>query len=256
MKRNVFSVCLILILIFALPLSAYAQGYYIQDHANLLTPEEIVQLEELAKEMTETYGIDAVIVTVDSLGSVSAQTYADDYYDENGYRIDGLILLLAMEEREWYISTSGIAIEAFTDFGIECMGDNMLNSLSSGKYYKAFWTFLTDIPYYMDNYLQGEPVDVDTVGGVNFIIALFVGLIVAAVAILVMRAGMNTKRPQHSAGNYLKEGSYDLKTRQDVFLYSQVSKSPRQQSSSGSGGGSRTHTSSSGRTHGGGGGKF
>ena len=72
-----------------------------------------------------------------------------------------------------------------------------------------------------------------------------------------MRACMNTKRPQRSAGSYLNDSSYHLRTNRDLFLYSNVTKTRiQQESSSSGGGGSSVHTSSSGSTHGGGGGKF
>ena len=59
------------------------------------------------------------------------------------------------------------------------------------------------------------------------------------------------------AGSYLNDSSYHLRTNQDLFLYSNVTKTRIQQESSNSGGGgSSVHTSSSGSTHGGGGGKF
>jgi len=66
---------------------------------------------------------------------------------------------------------------------------------------------------------------------------------------------MNTKKPMHSAEDYLTEGTYRLTRSQDLFLYSNLTKTPRpQQNTSGSGSG--THRSSSGRSHGGRGGKF
>lgn len=92
----------------------------------------------------------------------------------------------------------------------------------------------------------------------NFLLSLVLGVVIAAVAVLIMRASMNTKRMQHSASDYIKPGSFHLRTHQDMFLYSNVSKVRRQQNNNGGhgGGGSSVHTSSGGRSHGGGGGKF
>ena len=93
----------------------------------------------------------------------------------------------------------------------------------------------------------------------NILLSLVIGVVVAAVSVLIMRASMNTKRMQYSASDYMNPGSFHLRTQQDIFLYSNVTKVRRQEnnnSSGGGGGGSSVHTSSSGRSHGGGGGKF
>ena len=86
-------------------------------------------------------------------------------------------------------------------------------------------------------------------------LAAVLGLIIAAVWVLILRMGMNTKRPRHSAAGYMMKDSFQMRQQQDLFLYSNVSKQRRQESSS-SGGGSSVHRSSGGRSHGGGGGKF
>ena len=92
---------------------------------------------------------------------------------------------------------------------------------------------------------------------VNVWISIVIGAVIGGITVLIMRACMNTKRPQRSAGSYLNDSSYHLRTNQDLFLYSNVTKTRIQQESSSSGGGGNSvHTSSSGRTHGGGGGKF
>ena len=84
-----------------------------------------------------------------------------------------------------------------------------------------------------------------------------IGAVVGGITVLIMRACMNTKRPQRSAGSYLNDSSYHLRTNRDLFLYSNVTKTRiQQESSSSGGGGSSVHTSSSGSSHGGGGGKF
>ncbi len=249
-------------------------NYYVIDNAGLLYPEEIADLEANAAALSEDYGIDVVILTVDSLAGKTAQNYADDYYDTNGYSEDGLLFLLAMEEREWYISTCGSVIYALTDYGIQQLGEDILPYLSSGAWYDGFCSFLDGLPYYLDAYQTGSPIDgyadysgdyyhgqqdevvyYDQESQPSFLLSLLIGLTVGGVVILIMRAAMNSKRAQRSASVYLKDGSWKLYTHQDIYLYSNVTKTRRQQNSS-SGGGSSAHRSSGGRSHGGGGGRF
>lgn len=282
MKRKVFSLILCLLMLSSLFLAAGASSYLpmVIDSADLLSGEERTDLEDKAQELRTEYEMDVVILTVDTLDGKSAQNYADDYYDDNGYGYgedySGILFLLAMEEREWYISTCGDAIYAFTDYGLEQLGENVVPFLSTGLYYEAFVTYLVLLPDYFDAYRDGQPIDghaddsgdyyhgeqeqvvyYDSNKAPSLAISLVIGFVTALVAVLIMRGAMNTKRPQRSAGDYLKPGSFHLRTHQDMFLYSQVHKVRKQQSNSGgNGGGSSIHRSSSGRSHGGGGGRF
>ena len=271
------SLILCVLLCVGFSITASAASPYVIDQANLLTDSEIAQLEQTAAGYRSTYDMDVVILTLDSLQGKSSQAAADDYYDGQGYAEDGVLFLLAMEEREWIISTSGKAIYALTDYGLYEMEERILPYLQSGDYYGAFDSFQQALPYYLDSYFAGDSIDgyvpeddqyhghTDVVYAEeegDFLSSLIIGcgfgLVVAAIAVLIMRMSMNTKRAQYSAGDYLKPGSYHLTTNRDMFMYSQVTKQPRPQQTNNSpgGGGSGVHTSSSGRSHGGRGGKF
>ena len=276
-KITVLLVCVLLVSALILPVSAQT-GAYVTDKAGLLLPEEIASLEEQAAALSADYGIDAVILTVDSLEGQSAQNYADDYYDNHGYRDDGVLFLLAMGEREWYISTSGTVIYALTDYGVQQLGEAVVPCLAEEYWYTGFYTFLDSLAYYLDAYENGEPIDgyadysgdyyhgeqeeivyYEEESSPSFLLSLISGAAVAAISIAVMRSSMNTKRAQRSACVYMKEGTWNLYQHRDLFLYSNVTKTRRQESNSGGsrkGGGSSVHRSSGGRSHGGGGGKF
>lgn len=245
MKQKALSLFLCLLLLSALVLnvSAASELPLVIDDANLLTNAERSHLENTADAIRSEYGIDVVILTVNGLGAKSARNFADDYYDRNGYADDGVLFLLAMEEREWYISTCGKAIRSLSDAEIQELGDTAVWYLSDGDYYEGFAAYLDTL----HSCLAGRPI------WLSLVVALLIGVAAAGIAILIMRSQMNTKRPQRSAGSYLTSGSYQLRVHQDMFLYSDVRKVRRQQNNS-SGGSS--HRSSSGRRHGGGGGRF
>lgn len=278
--KKIILIVLTLSVIFALAFPAAATDTGLPtviDNAELLTPEEEAALEALISELTDAYSMDIVILTEPSLNGSSAQQYADNYYDSNGYADDGILFLLAMEEREWYFSTCGEAIFVFTDYGIDRMGEQVLPYLSAGEYYWAFDLWLEQLPGYFDSYLNSDPVDdpdPDYYGpddrdnvvyydddyrersSVNFLIAPVIGLIAAAVTILIMRSQMNTARRQSGAVEYMKQNSYHLKLHRDMFLYSRVSKTPKPKNNSTQGRGSSVHMGGGGRSHGGGGGRF
>lgn len=257
MKR-ISAVILLLVLVLCLPLNASAAGSpFVVDDAGLLTSSQVQELNALSERISSEYRMDVVILTVNSLGGKSARDLSDDYYDSHDYRYDGLILVLAIQDREWYISTCGSAIEAFTDYGLKQIEDSILPSFSSGDFYQGFYTFLREAPEYMEAYYRGDPIDVPSrsFGSILSVSAL-IGLVAAAVSIVSMCAAMNTKRKKYDAVEYVKNGSFSLPVRQDIFLYSNVTKTRRPENNSSSKGDSSVHTSSSGRSHGGRGGKF
>ena len=69
---------------------------------------------------------------------------------------------------------------------------------------------------------------------INWPLCIGIGIAVAAVVLLVLCSSMNTKHMQYGASEYIKTGTFHLRERQDLFLYSSVSKVRRQQNNSAS----------------------
>ncbi len=241
MKKLLFVFALLL----GLCLSVNAAGTAVVDDAGLLSEAEEMALEARLDSISAAYGVDVVVVTTDSTGGKSPMVYADDYYDYNGYGSDGVLLLISMEDRDWWISTTGMCIDAITDSDIESIGDWMLDDLSDGNYAAAFDTFANECEFYINGAINGFPYEF----GVNFGISLIIGLVIALIAVLIMKGQLKSVRRKDAAGDYVRSGSMQVTQAYDFFLYRTVSKQKKPESSS-------THTGSSGRSHGGGGGKF
>ena len=276
MVRKITSVLIAFLLIVSVILPTSAEEYsFVSDEAGLLSGEEIAVLEEKADSLNNTYQIHAVILTVESLGGSRPQDYADDYYDNAGFSEDGVLFLLAMEERDWYISTSGKMIYALTDYGIQQIGEGSVAFFGDGAWYDGFCYFLDTLPTYLDALENNAPIDgeADYSGSYYhgdqeeivyyeeeftpfFLFSLFCGIVAASITVLIMRLCMITKRPRRCAREYLVDGSWKLTQHRDLFLYSNVSKVRKQDPPEESGGGSFVHKSSGGKSHGGGGGKF
>ncbi len=243
MKKHLLLIvlCALLICNLAVPAQGAAQSVEITDLAELMTGAEEAALEIAAAELSRQYNLHIVILTTNTLEGKSPQEYADDYYDLScGEDSDGILFLLSMEDRDWYISTCGRAMELYTDREVYVFMDVILSYFSDGDYYDGFAAWLEDLPYYLD---AEEPEPEPSIW-----ICLGAGLLVAVIVILIMRSGMNTKRKQQSARHYLVPETYHLRTQQDFFLYSNVTKTARPKDNDSSSGG--------GRSHGGGGGKF
>lgn len=264
MKR-ILSLLLLLCILLALPFSVGAENPRIVDEAGLLSDGEISDLNETIDYLVERYNMDVVIVTVESLGFQFSQTYADDYYDNNGYGIgpdySGVLILYCPEYRDCAISTCGKAIAAISDVDIDSIFDDMTDDIRAERYFEAFQTFLSGIETSFLSYeeaLEGQE-RADQKGKIVKVLgALVISAVIAGITLFVMRRQMNTARFQNGASNYVAAGTMDLYRKQDYFLYSNVTKVRRSNDSGSSGGrsGGSSHRSSSGRSHGGGSRRF
>ena len=264
---------LVLLLALAVPAFAadgFADLYYrMNDSAEVLTEDEDSELEASLEELSVRQSFDVVVATIDSLeseGYTSMEEYADDLYDycQFGYgeNRDGVLLLVSTGDRKWHISTCGYGITAFTDAGIQYLGEQMTPDMADGDYAAAFRTFIQWTDAYVTAAREGHPYDVDNMPKEPFSIlylglALVIGLVTALIVTGVMKSQLKSVAPQRDATSYVRQGSMKLTNQRDLFLYRDVHRTERpKETSSGDSGGSSTHTSSSGSTHGGGGGSF
>lgn len=254
MKKRVIAILFALTLCLSLIIPVFAAEdakLRVVDNADLLSDAEEAALRSRLDEISEKYLADVVVLTVNSLDDKSPMEYADDYYDYNGYGMgtnnDGLLLLVSMESRDWWISTCGSCIDAFDDSTIESIGELIVSDLGNENYADAFDTFADECAYYLDGYINGFPFPT----GMMIVISLVVGLIVALIGTGIMKGQLKSVRAQAAAFDYVKKGSLDVALAREFFLYRNVSITKKDTDS-----GSSTHKSSSGTTHGGGGGKF
>ena len=147
MKRRLFTLMLILCLVAGLTLTAYGSSSHLVDSAGLLTGTEAANLEDTLSQISDRHNVDIVIVTVDSTDGKSPMEFADDYYDYNGYRADGILLLLSMEDSDWWVSTTGYGITAVTDAGLDYMSDQFVPYLSDEEFAQAFEKFADRVWY-------------------------------------------------------------------------------------------------------------
>ena len=274
--HSLFAALAALVLAAALAVPAFAvEGgfadlyYRVFDDAEVLTEDEDNELEGALEELSLRQSFDVTIATIESLESVdydSMEAYADDLYDfcQFGYGADrdGVLLLVSVGDRKWHISTCGYGITAFTDAGIQYLGEQMTPDMADGDYAAAFRTFIQWTDTYVTAAREGHPYDVDNMPHEPLSIlylglALVIGLVTALIVTGVMKSQLKSVAPQRDATDYVRQGSMKLTNQRDLYLYREVHRTERpKETDSGSSGGSSTHTSSSGATHGGGGGSF
>lgn len=237
------------------------------DEADLLFDWEEEELLAKLNEISKRQQVDVAVVTVNTLMGKTPQEYADDYYDYNGFGFgennDGILLLVNMGERDWYISTTGYGIHAITDAGRDYISEKFLSDLSDGNYADAFDTYAILCDEFVTQAKTGEPYDYGNMpkGKVN---PLWIpgsaagGALAGQIPISKMKRKLKSVGKQKSATRYFNRDSLNFAASNDNFLYSNVKRVyiEPSESRSGGGGGSSTHFGSSGSSHGGGGGKF
>lgn len=235
------------------------------DDAELIKASDEKELDKKIKNIQKDK-FDVVILTVKSLDGKSAQDYADDYYDNNDYGLDneksGVLFLVSKGDRKYHISTKGAGIKAFTDYGIGRIKEEIKPYLSDGDYFDACDEFLNITKDFVKAYKDGTPYDTDNPYNEEIdyvileVIALVIAFVIALISVGIMRLRMNTAKPNGTAMEYIKKGSFKLTSEKDIFMYSTVTKTAKPKDNDNSAGGSTTHVSSSGSEHGGGGGSF
>ena len=247
------------------------------DGAGMIEPGQRAKLMKKLGELSSKYGMDYVVCTVKSLNGSTAEACADDIFDYCGFGRgedrSGVLLLISTGDRKWHISTSGYGITVFTDAGIQYIGEELKEKMKSADYAGTLFRFADlcdrftdqakkDRPYDTSNLpidegLEGlERLPVKPLSFKYIPISLGIGLVIALIAVSVMKSKLKTVRYKAEANSYVRPGSMNITVSRDLFLYRTVAVSPKPKNNSDSDGGSSTHTSSSGSTHGGGGGSF
>ncbi len=259
--KKVLSFLFVIVIISALtlPFSAAENGQLVVDGAKTMNDTQFTQLTEKLTKVSNEAGLDVVVVTIPTLESGTMMEYADDYYDYHGYAKDGILLLIATEDRNWYISTKGYGITAFTDYGIDYIGEALKPDLKNSEWYDAFDKFADLAADFVKEARSGKPYDtnhkIESMSDILFAVGVsaFIGIVIAVVIVLMVKSKYKPVKLKAEANDYLIDGSLELKQSYDHFLYTHVSRTAKPKDS---GGGSSTHTSSSGSSHGGGGGSF
>ena len=239
-------------------------GDHLIDDEGYLSDDDYYRLMSALEQVSDKYNVDVVAYLDDSLYGKTPQQLADDTYDSNGYRQDGILFMINFEDNDWAISTKGYGITAFTDAGQSYMMGQIRPYLSKGDYAGAISTYANLADDLLYQAKSGHPYDVNSGNGDvgkgrfkafrNILIAVFGGFIVSLIRVSGMKAETKTVHKTLEANSYLV-GNVALSRSEEFFKGSEFRPIP-QPSSGGGGGGSTTHVSSSGSVHGGSSGKF
>lgn len=261
-------VVLALTLLFVCLVSSTALGYQsanVKDYLNFLDETEVEKIQGLIEQTVRNYNLDIVIVITNDTQGKSSRDYADDYYDYNGFGVgsdhSGLLMLVNMKDREVWVSTTGRAIDIFTDNRISDITAVVANFLRDKNYYRACTEFINKVAYYATSGVpQGQHrVYTETSHSYQekvlrqmtslpvYVIAFIISIIVTAVVSISSKGKMTVNNRTYEA-----KGSFALSKSVDDYVREVTTRTKIESESSSS----STHSSSSGRSHGGGGRSF
>lgn len=148
MKKMIESIVLVLALCVCMAVPAMAENGFVSEYARVLDMADLLSdgeeeaLTTTLDNLSVRRNMDVIVVTTNDLEGKTVRDYADDVYDTAkfgyGSNRDGVLLLISMADRDWYISTCGYGITVFTDAGIQYIGDQIKSDLSDENYAAAF----------------------------------------------------------------------------------------------------------------------
>ncbi|MBP5460997.1 MAG: TPM domain-containing protein [Lachnospiraceae bacterium] len=251
------------------------------DEANRLNDSDESKLQERIEASREKYGMDVVIriINMPDLAYESLEAYTDDYYNigiTGKYRFgqDGLLIFMNIVaddgSLDYWFNGCDKGAEIFDTYFIEYVKErtNFVSELrkhTNEDSYKALDIALDNVEKFLEQAATGEPysynnpVPKEPMSKLKFVI---LSAIEAGIALLFgkgyasrLRASMNTAVKRTEATEYIDKDSFCLTNSSDMFLYSNVTRTPipTETSRSSGGGGSSIHMSG-GHYHSGGGG--
>lgn len=240
------------------------------DKANLIDEADEKRLLERLDSLSEQYQFDFVAATVKTTGGKEIVEFSDDYFDYNGFGYgkddSGVALIISMNPRIVYISGCGEGTKYFDYDDAQEIIDVFYGDLKAGNYATVVDTFIDEAQRSVEFGRNGVPFSyrLQTLlpnWMVTLLAPVVIGIALAFATVSFMTKGLKSVRKKESAADYVVPGSMRLTRNEDVFLYSNVSKTAKVQdnsdSSSGSSyGSSGSHESSSGNSHSGGGRSF
>lgn len=256
MKRFLSILTAVLLLaLLAVPVSAAeTPEHCVYDVAELLTDEEYWTLEDYAQEVSTVQQCAVYFVTVEDYRDYGTGTIYDvsmDIFEGNGFGMgekrDGVLLLLSMADRDYYLLAHGFGDTALTDYGKDYISEEFLDNFGDNDWYGGCMDYLTYTDALLSQARAGNIYDRGSsiTGGQLWLWSLILGAGIAAVVCLLQRAMMRKKvRMQTDALGYLEGGKADITRRSDRYTHTtEIRREIKQETSS---------TDSGGHSHSGG----
>lgn len=222
-------------------------GSLLFDYASLLTESEREEVLQVLSSEGKKVGCDFAVLTESYIDEDTIRSYAQEWYDSQGYGDDGALLVISMEDRNAQIVATGACEKVMNEeAGIDYLFDLFTSEMSDGNWASAFREFARGARQMMQEAAEGR-VWKKPYNKIWILVAIGGGLLVAFIVTGNMKAKLKTVHFQTAAANYVVPGSMNLTNSSDVFLYASVTRTAKPKDDGGS-----SSRSSSGRSFSGG----
>lgn len=287
MKKRILA--LLVMLAMSILASAYTTGEQrVFDQANLFTEEESASLQETLSTEIEKLQCDIMILTTDDAEGKTTMDYAETFYteQEGGYdstNKTGVVFTIDLDNRTFWITTSGEAITYINDARIQEIRDAVYDDVANENYGSAAATFISQL----DTYMWKEPTADETVSGndtdyvddydsdstvvygdveetfwdkaTKYIVPeLAIALVISIIAVYLL-ANANKSKVTTDNHTYLENNQVTIHGQNDQFTHTTTVRTKvvsDNHNDGGGGGGSTVHSGGGGGSFGGGGASF
>ena len=280
MKRK-FAVSLLLVLLLSLllPVSALASSSgnlsYVTDSADILSESQRQELESMAAGISEKYQCGVYIVTTQDyteFGRGSIENCANEIFDKYlvgfGETGDGILLLLSMNERDFWIDVHG----SFGNFAFpyrvnDVLDNSFLSYFKQNDWFNGFKSYLVTVeqllipaeqnyPAYLESLQESQAEQEKMLKGAKGVGSVLAGVLTAAGVCGGMKSKMKTAKEKNDADEYMTPASPHMRIVQDNFINRTRTVQVIPQEPRDSGGSSGGHSGGGFSGHTGHGGKF
>lgn len=248
--------------------SENAAPEHVFDLAELLTAEQLAELEAEAARVSQRYDCGVYVLTINDCGEYGYSgselwKLAESVYKQwnlgYGAQNDGVMLVLSMAERDYDITAYGdFANASFTDYGKEALANEFLPDFRVNDWYSGFYHYITFSQRMLDMSAQGEPLDNYDDGGytrgemsvgTSAAIGAVPGLLSAFGVCGAFKRGMKNARTAVRAEEYVRGTDIKLNVREDIYTHTTEQRTRINTDSGGRSGGGGTSVNSGGFSH-------
>ena len=232
-------------------------GTYVTDDYGLFNNSQRAELEAAATALAQQYDMGVYLLVVDYMqdssgydlanpSSAQRTNFATSFYRANdlglGSGNDGIMLVIAVDSRDYVTIAYGQGSYSFSDAGIEAVEEAVTDRLGSNDWYGGCEAYYDTIGEQLEYYeVRGEPwTEPDLL---SFVLKILAALGIPAGAAFGRvnreKAAMKTAREKTEASTFLVPGSFKLTRSDDRFITTTrtVVPIPRNEDRGSSGGG-------------------
>lgn len=230
-----------LLLLFLLSLSVFsfasAQVAEVYDETGMLTAEQVESLKQMALEVSENYQLGVYITIVRDMqeyGYSNIEDFTEFWYDNYAPGWEGtgeaVNFCLSMADRSYdFFAHGDMCNAAFTDYGKDTLiHDYVLHYLSQDDYYRGFEIFIKHLSRYIENWMEGNPIDVPARSSEeegphpasDGAVGLITSILIALGNLKKHKRALSNIRKATNANNYVLASQIVFNVRTDTYMRS------------------------------------